>query len=332
MLVVIAHVDGRESAPIHASGMPDLLQAAGRLCGSKRRIVTLHSRDEENSTPLVLKFAPKLDAAATADLRSEVHAMRAVGCAVDHAPCIAPVVDWETSRDFVGFTVVRLPPFRVGAQPLPTLLKAWQAPETPEVELKSALFQSLAALWLMRRRMADFRHNDFKTDNVLLTLSEPRRDAALASVYAELPPRQLARLGEVLRTCTARAVVIDFETVHAPSQGVHCAHLAKEEAAELFGICAVDSPWMDTHLLLYDSLRAVEDAAEALDGRDGGAERLHARRAWLTAFVCRWLKADWMAPPMLTPSMRLHPRAQEHAGVCDLLAMLGDESFAVFDP
>ena len=107
-------------------------------------------------------------------------------------------------------------------------------------EIRCALFQLLFTLIHLRQMFPDFRHNDLKSDNVLVTDCTHHHSYAL-SVEGER---------KTFRTSGCSVKLIDFESAHFSSLGPQ----SENETSVEFGISARPCEIFDIHLLLYDAL------------------------------------------------------------------------------
>lgn len=107
-------------------------------------------------------------------------------------------------------------------------------------EIRASLFQILFTLIHIRKSIPGFKHNDLKTDNIIVT--EPGFKQSYALVHDGLR--------RVWQTTGCNTKIIDFESAHSYLFGKQ----DEEELCDDFGITEIDSEVFDVHLLLRDAL------------------------------------------------------------------------------
>ena len=124
-----------------------------------------------------------------------------------------------------------------------------------EVEFRSCIFQIIVSLRHLQKKFPGFRHNDFKTDNILLK-------SGCVNTKLEIQTKEKKRFFSI--PTLVQTVLIDFENAWWKEKE----HLTKyddiftQELNTRFGIYDIECDGFDMHLLFLDILLCIKKENE----------------------------------------------------------------------
>jgi serine/threonine protein kinase len=148
-----------------------------------------------------------------------------------------------------------------------------------DLQVRTTLFQVLFTLLHVRKKFPGFKHNDLKTDNIIVTQPDSKHSYSLVHEGTR----------RVWHTC-GNTKLIDFESAHAPSFGKQ----DESELSEEYGITTSESAVFDIHLLFFDCmLNSTGNIRECL-----------------FAFATTFIPKQFFNRNELTEKLRLKPKHQ----------------------
>jgi hypothetical protein len=297
----------RKTAPGELSSLPCLLSRLRASPGDPDKPLRLLV-DDARGGAMIVKYGLADNPSRLSCVQDELCNLREVRAA--RTPHLVQLlwggehVEPHQPRASCVACVEYIPPLRAGLSTLRDLAAHAGTPQG-DVEWRLALFQTLFSLAALQQAFPGFRHNDFKADNVMVTMPPPSIAAISYGVdarHCETLPAPL----RVLRTWGAQrasvwAKLIDFELACTPDGArVRSRTVMRvteaDELARDYGLDALRCDAFDVHLLAFDVLR----------GSLGG----HRSQAAFRAFVCAFIPERLMHPANLTPQFRLRTQDQ----------------------
>ena len=155
-----------------------------------------------------------------------------------------------------------------------------------DMQFREALFQILFALLNLRQKFKGFRHNDLKSDNLLVTKAEEK-------VYEIVLERDLdLGLTRKWKTQNVNIKFIDLELCWSECGKLKSRNLQSKD----FGLNTYICEYFDIHLLMYDALtRSIMNT------------ELHTN---LREFICMFIPPKYFDIKNLTSKFRLHEEDQ----------------------